>query len=106
MSPTKFNILLLLSRCIFATGLNELSPTTLREMAKYLHSVETQALSSSSKGLNAWRRKLVLNEVKNSEHLDRDSSWYVVSSLIADVENHFSDVSIYPMTLMCPCLNS
>jgi hypothetical protein len=99
MSPIKFNILLLLSRSIFATGLNELSPTTLRDVAKYLHPVGTQALSSSSKGLNGWSRKLVLNKVKNFEHLDCDSSWKLVSSLIAEVAEHFSDVAIYPMTL-------
>jgi hypothetical protein len=99
MSSIKFNILLLLSRSIFASGLNELSLTTFREVAEYLHPVETQALSSSSKSLNGWSRKLVLKQVKNSEHLDRDSSWKLVSSLKAEVEELFSDVSIYPITL-------
>jgi hypothetical protein len=35
---------------------------------------------------------LVLNQVKHSERLDRGSSWKLVSSLIAEVEEHFSDV--------------
>ncbi len=96
----KLIILHLVSKSvIFATGLNELNPTTLREVAQYLHPVETQVLSSSSKGLNGWSRKLVLNKVRNSEHLDRESSWKLVSSLIAEVETHFSDVPIYPITL-------
>jgi hypothetical protein len=43
--------------------------------------------------------KLLLNKVKNSEHLDRDLSWKLVSSLRAEVEELFSDVSIYPITL-------
>ncbi len=42
---------------------------------------------------------MVINKVKNSEHLDRDSSWKLVSSLIAEVEELFSDVAIYPITL-------
>ena len=42
---------------------------------------------------------MVINKVKNYEHLDRDSSWKLVSSLIAEVEELFSDVSIYPINL-------
>jgi hypothetical protein len=43
--------------------LNELSPTTLREIAEYLQPVETQALSSYSRRLNGWSRKLVLKQI-------------------------------------------
>jgi hypothetical protein len=101
MYPINLNIILLLSQCIFATGLNELNPTTHREVAKYLNTVDTKALSSSCRLLNVLSRKYVLKKVKNSEHLNRiliDSSWKLVSSLRADVEEHFSDVSIYPIT--------
>jgi hypothetical protein len=102
MYRIKLNIILLQS--IFATGLNELrsgitDTNTLREVARYLYPKDAKALSSSSRNLNVWRRKLVLKQAKNSGHLDRDSSWKLVSSLIAEVENHFPDVSIYPMTL-------
>jgi hypothetical protein len=106
------NILISLTECIFASGLNEsllksihppgiteIDSTTLREIAKYLKPVDTQAFSATSQDLNEWSRSLVLKKAKNFEHLDREASWKLVFSLRAEIEEHFSNLSIYPITL-------
>jgi hypothetical protein len=106
------SILILLSRSISATGpntpgiikssYNHGTSSILREIANYLEPVDTQALAASHRGLNAWTRKLILKKVTSSTHtlLDRDSSWKLLSSLRAEVEEYFLklNTSIYPIT--------
>jgi hypothetical protein len=88
-------------------GINKLSPSDLRLLTQLLPAGETLALFSTSRGLNKWDKvsqwshNEVLKKVKSFEPLDRTFSWKLMYSptLRAEVEEHFSDYTVYPITL-------
>jgi hypothetical protein len=109
--------LIFLSQSILATGLSrdESTPTPeiikltkspgassiLRELTNYLNPIETEAFSSSHRDLEAWSRKLFINQITAHKPLDRFSSRKLINSptLRAKIEEHFLNVSIYPLSL-------
>jgi hypothetical protein len=97
------------SQTVFATsdtststsGISQLSELMMQNVATYLQRRDTQALFSSSRSIETLARKLFLNQVTTDTHFDRYSSRKLIysPSLRAKIEERFSHLSIYPITL-------